>query len=108
MSNLNSTFAALSDATRFAIVNQLLVNGEKSAGSLQSMVDISGPAVSRHLKILRNAGVVEQRVDAQRRMYRVRPQAILAIHNWTISHQEFWQSSLDRLEQALMKEKEIE
>ncbi|PIB22902.1 transcriptional regulator [Amylibacter kogurei] len=106
MSKLNSTFAALSDPTRFAIVNQLLENGEKSAGSLKGIVAISGPAISRHLKILRNAGVVEQRIDAQRRMYRVRPQAIMAIHNWTISHQEFWQSSLARLEQVLIAEKE--
>ncbi|WP_189641175.1 ArsR/SmtB family transcription factor [Paramylibacter ulvae] len=106
MPSLNKTFAALSDPTRFAIVNQLLVDGETSAGSLQQVADMSGPAISRHLKILRNAGVVEQRIDAQRRMYRVRPQAIMAVHNWTISHQEFWQSSVDRLEQVLLAEKE--
>ena len=104
MSNLSSTFAALGDATRFAIVERLLSEGELSAGNLQDEVTISPPAISRHLKVLRNAGVIQQRIDKQRRMYSVRPEAVQSIGAWTMSHREFWQKSLDRLEVALMQE----
>ena len=62
MQDLSSTFAALGDATRFAIVERLLREGELSAGQLQDEVSISPPAVSRHLKVLRQAGIVNQRV----------------------------------------------
>ena len=101
---LANTFAALGDATRFAIVERLLNEGELSAGSLQSGMSISPPAVSRHLKVLRRAGVIEQRVDRQRRIYSVRPEAVQAIGAWTMSHREFWKTSLDRLERILNQE----
>ena len=104
MSNLSSTFAALGDATRFAIVERLLQQGELPAGELQSVGQISAPAISRHLKVLRKAGVVEQRIDAQRRLYSVRPEAVQAIGAWSMSYREFWQKSLDRLEAALLQE----
>jgi len=104
MSHLPTTFAALGDATRFAIVERLLKEGELSAGGLQDGTEISPPAISRHLKVLRKAGIIEQRIDKQRRMYSVRPQAVEAISAWTMSHREFWQRSLERLEQALMTE----
>ena len=104
MSNLSSTFAALGDATRFAIVERLLQQGELAAGDLLDVGDISAPAISRHLKVLRKAGVVEQRVDAQRRLYSVRPEAVQAIGAWSMSYREFWQKSLDRLEMALLQE----
>ncbi len=104
MSNLPATFAALGDATRFAIVERLLKEGELSAGGLQEGAEISPPAISRHLKVLRTVGIIEQRIDKQRRMYSVRPEAVEAISAWTISHREFWQRSLDRLEQALLQE----
>ena len=61
MSNLIQTFAALGDETRFAIVERLLKEGELSAGELQEGTEISAPAVSRHLKVLRSAGIVAQR-----------------------------------------------
>ena len=105
MDNLYTTFAALGDATRFAIVDRLLNEGELSAGALQDSASISAPAISRHLKVLRDAGVIRQQVDAQRRLYSVRPEAVQAINNWTMNHREFWENSLARLEQALMKEK---
>lgn len=104
MQALPATFAALGDPTRFAIVERLLVEGELSAGEINEGVAISPPAVSRHLKVLREAGVIEQRVDAQRRIYAVRPEAVRTISAWTMSHREFWQASLDRLEAALVKE----
>lgn len=102
MPTLPTTFAALGDATRFAIVERLLAEGEQSAGELQQVAAISPPAISRHLKILRNAGVIHQRVDKQRRIYAVRPEAVTEINAWTMHYQEFWQTSLDRLETALL------
>lgn len=104
MPGLHSTFSALGDATRFAIVERLLKEGELSAGHLQQGLKVSPPAVSRHLKVLHQAGVIERRIDKQRRLYSIRPKALQAISDWTISHQEFWQASLDRLEIALTKE----
>jgi len=104
MSSLPATFAALGDSTRFAIVERLLNEGELSAGALLEGVTISPPAVSRHLKVLREAGVIAQRIDRQRRLYSVRPEAVEAISAWTISHREFWEASLKRLEAALMEE----
>ena len=104
MNDLSIIFAALGDATRFAIVERLLREGELSAGQLQDEVSISPPAVSRHLKVLRNAGIIHQRIDKQRRMYSARPEAVQTICAWTMSHREFWQSSLDRLEKLLARE----
>ena len=101
---LHDTFAALGDATRFAIVEKLLAEGELPAGKLQEVGTLSPPAISRHLKVLREAGIIEQRVDKQHRMYSVRPQAVRSIGRWAMSYQEFWTKSLDRLEAALMKE----
>ena len=101
---IHDTFAALGDATRFAIVEKLLKEGELSAGNLQDVGTISPPAISRHLKVLREAGIIEQRIDKQRRMYSVRPQAVQAIGEWAMTYREFWQTSLERLEAALLRE----
>ena len=104
MTQLIQTFAALSDPTRFAIVERLLAEGEKSAGELQSVADISAPAISRHLKVLRAAGVIHQRTAAQKRMYRASPEALQGISSWTMSHRTFWEASMNRLHAALLKE----
>lgn len=101
MNNLPDTFSALGDETRFAIVERLLKEGELSAGELQLVAEISAPAISRHLKVLRKAGVINQRVDKQRRLYSVEREAVLAINAWIEYHRKFWHSSLDRLEKAL-------
>ncbi len=104
MSFLPGIFSSLSDPTRFAIVERLLKEGELNAGALQDGFDISAPAISRHLNVLTKAGVLNRRTAGQQRLYSVRPQSIEAICAWTISHREFWQGSLDRLEHALLKE----
>ena len=104
MAQLSETFSALGDPTRFAIVERLLAEGELSAGRLREGTGISAPAISRHLRVLRSAGLLRQRVDRQRRMYSVRPQAVQRISAWTMSHRDYWQSSLDRLERALQQE----
>jgi DNA-binding transcriptional ArsR family regulator len=103
---LHQTFSALGDATRFAIVERLLTEGELSASTLQQGTGISAPAISRHLKVLRKSGIVRQRVDAQRRLYSVQPEAVQAIHGWTMDHRKFWEASLDRLQSALQAERD--
>lgn len=104
MSYLPTTFAALGDSTRFAIVERLMERGELAAGELQSVGRLSAPAMSRHLKVLHEAGIVERRVDKQRRIYSVRPEAVQAIGAWTMSYRDFWQGSLDRLGAAMGRE----
>lgn len=103
-SNLPNTFAALGDATRFAIVERLLQDGEMPAGDLNDIGNLSAPAISRHLKVLHAAGIVGRRIDRQRRLYSVRPEAVQAIGAWTMSYRDFWQGSLDRLDAALSQE----
>lgn len=104
MPALPDTFAALGDPTRFAIVERLLRDGELPAGTLHDIADLSAPAMSRHLKVLRTAGVVRQRVDKQRRLYSIDPAAIQAINDWALSYPEFWSKSFDRLDAALRKD----
>lgn len=104
MSNLPVVFAALSDPTRFAIVQRLLTEGELPAGTIAGAVPISAPAVSRHLQVLTRSGLVRRRINRQQRLYSVVPEAIEQISAWTMSHKDFWESSLRRLERALMQE----
>ena len=104
MDQLSAVFSALGDPTRFAIVDRLLREGELSAGEISASATISPPAFSRHFKLLREAGLVRQRTDRQRRLYSVRPEAVRQISEWTLSHRDFWEASLDRLESALEQE----
>ena len=106
MTNLVETFAALADRTRLNIVERLLAEGELSAGDLTEGTGISAPAVSRHLKVLREAGVLRRRTDGTRRLYTVSPDSMNAITEWTGSHHAFWQASLDRLDAALTLDEE--
>ena len=102
---LSDTFAALGNETRLAIVERLLRDGEVAAGDLVAGGDLSAPAMSHHFKVLRDAGIVSQRVDAQRRLYSVRPDAVRAIGQWSLTYREFWEQSLDRLGRVIAKEK---
>lgn len=106
MPALPATFAALGDTTRFAIVERLLKEGELSAGALQDVADISAPAISRHFKVLRNAGIITQRIDKQRRMYSIRPEMVREINSWSMGYVDFWDKSFDRLAGALMNSEE--
>ena len=102
MTKLVRSFAALGDATRMAIVERLLDKGALSAGELLDVAQVSPPAISRHLKVLREAGVITQKIDQQRRIYAVRQGAVEEINAWTMSRKEFWGKSLDRLMVALL------
>lgn len=94
MSKLSNSFAALGNTTRFAIVERLLKEGELAAGELRDIEDISPPALSRHFKVLQEAGIISQRIDKQRRMYSVRPEAVKAISEWSMSYRQFWMVAL--------------
>jgi DNA-binding transcriptional ArsR family regulator len=93
-------FVALADPTRRQIVESLAA-GECSFGSLAEQFEMSRPAVSQHLKVLREAGIVAARVDAQRRIYRLEADGLGDIDEWLARVRGFWSSRLDRLEQAL-------
>ncbi|MBO9399415.1 metalloregulator ArsR/SmtB family transcription factor [Shimia sp. R9_3] len=105
MTCLATTFAALSDETRLAMMERLMAVGELPAGDLVADASISGPAVSRHLKVLRNAGLVTQRAEGTKRLYSVRPEALQAVAGWTMDHKAFWQSGLERLDALLAEDK---
>ena len=106
MSALTHVFSALADETRLGLVERLMREGELPAGDLVSDANISGPAISRHLKVLRAAGVIQQRADGTRRLYAVCPEALQAISSWTIDHRAFWEAGLDRLEAMLALEED--
>jgi len=93
-------FAALSDPTRRHIV-ELLADGERSAGELARRFTLTQPAVSQHLRTLRNAGLVRVRRDAQRRMYSIDGRGLAQINEWLSRYRTFWNTRLDALERAL-------
>ena len=101
--NLPTVFGALADPTRLAIVERLLREGERSAGELAKPFAISKPAISKHLKVLENAGLIERRIERQWRVCRVRPEAIRAVDAWMERYRAFWSVSLDRLDDLLTK-----
>ncbi len=101
---LSAAFAALGDPTRLGLVERLLAEGERTAGELCQGVGISAPAVSRHLKVLREAGLVRRRIDGQRRIYAADPGTLGIIGHWALAHRCFWETGLDRLDAALRRE----
>jgi DNA-binding transcriptional ArsR family regulator len=95
-------FTALSDPTRRQIL-ELLSRGERAAGEIAASFDVSAPAISQHLKVLREAKLVRVRVDAQRRIYTVDPAGFAAIDAWLERMRRFWGASLDALERELAR-----
>jgi DNA-binding transcriptional ArsR family regulator len=94
------TFTALADPTRRRII-ETLAAGETSFGELADKFDMSRPAVSQHLKVLRDAGIVTARADAQRRIYKLHDDSLDEIEAWLGKVRKFWNQRLDRLEQLL-------
>jgi DNA-binding transcriptional ArsR family regulator len=94
------SFAVLAETTRREILN-LLRDGERPVGELVNQLHLSQPAVSKHLRILRDAGLVEVRPDAQRRLYRLRLEPLAEIDAWLAPYRRMWTRSLDKLEQHL-------
>ena len=100
------TFAALADPTRRRIV-ELLGSGEQAAGALGEGFKLSPPAVSQHLKVLREAGLVRVRIDGQRRIYSLDPDGMAEMEAWFARVRGFWGGRLDALERELSKGDEL-
>lgn len=90
-------FSALADGTRRHIV-ELLAQRERTAGELAEEFSSTRPAVSHHLKVLRQAGLVRRRVDAQRRVYSLDPEGLDDLDLWVSTQRQFWNRQLDRLD----------
>lgn len=99
--DVTAIFGALSDPTRLAIVERLLKEGERSAGEIAEPFTISKPAISKHLRVLEESGLIERRVDRQWRVCRIRPEAIRIVGDWVETYRSFWEGSFDRLEKLL-------
>ncbi len=93
-------FDTLADPSRRRILG-LLLEGERSAGEIVEALQLNQPAVSKHLKVLREAGFAEVRVDAQRRLYRLRPEPLAEIDAWLEPFRRYWAKKLDHLERYL-------
>ena len=94
------TFVALADPTRRSIIESLAA-GERSFGELAEQFEMSRPAVSQHLKVLRDVGIVSARADAQRRIYRLSDEGLEEIDAWLAKVRAYWAPRLDRLETIL-------
>lgn len=97
---MQSTFAILAEPHRRAILT-LLADGERSVGDLESALKLSQPSVSKHLRVLRDAGFVEATIDAQRRVYRLRPEPLQRVDAWMAPFRRYWSAHLDALERHL-------
>lgn len=95
-----TAFEILAEPNRRRIL-ELLRTEERPVGELVESLALSQPAVSKHLRVLRQAGMVEVRGDAQRRLYRVRPEPLRAIDEWLAPYRVMWAKSLDKLEKHL-------
>jgi DNA-binding transcriptional ArsR family regulator len=97
---MTEVFEALAEPNRRRILDFLLER-ERPVNDLVSLLRVSQPAVSKHLRVLRDAGLVEARTDAQRRLYRVRPGPLRELDDWLAPYRTMWASRLDALESHL-------
>src|SRR5713101_8525240 len=102
MSIVESSFAIVAEPNRRAILS-LLLSSERSVGEIERKLRLSQPSVSKHLRVLREAGFVESRIEAQRRLYRLRPEPLMELDAWLVPFRRFWSRHVDALEQHLKK-----
>ncbi len=95
-----NTFQALADPTRRKILD-LLREKPRLVGDLVDLLDISQPGVSKQLKVLREVGLVQVRVDAQRRWYELRPDPLIEVDTWLGAYRQLWDARFDRLDSYL-------
>jgi DNA-binding transcriptional ArsR family regulator len=98
-----NVYEALAEPHRRHII-ELVGDGERTAGDIVDALAISQPGVSKHLRILREAGLVSVRKDAQRRLYRLEPEKLAEIDAWLAPYRKFWSGKLDALVDHLMRE----
>jgi DNA-binding transcriptional ArsR family regulator len=97
---MESAFEIIAEPNRRAILS-LLVSSEQSVGQIERHLRMSQPTVSKHLRVLRDAGFVESTVDAQRRLYRLKPEPFQELDSWLNQFRRFWSSHVDALERYL-------
>jgi DNA-binding transcriptional ArsR family regulator len=97
---VESVFEIIAEPNRRAILS-LLVSSQQSVGGIERRLRMSQPAVSKHLRVLREAGFVESTVDAQRRLYRLKPEPLQELDAWLARFRRFWSAHLDALERHL-------
>ena len=97
---MQSVFDIIAEPNRRAILG-LLVSAEQSVGEIERQLRIPQPAVSKHLRVLRDAGLVESTVDAQRRLYRLKPEPLEELEAWLAPFRRFWSAHIDALERHL-------
>ena len=98
-------FTVLADPTRRQIIESLCM-GERAFGEIAEQFEMSRPAVSQHLKVLRDADIVRVRADAQRRIYSLSDEGLVEVDEWLQKVRRYWLGRLDKLEQALRDEEE--
>ena len=99
---MESAFSIVSEPNRRAILNMLL-SSDRSVGEIERELRLSQPSVSKHLRVLRDAGFVESRTEAQRRLYRLRPEPLMELDEWRAPFRRFWSKHVDALEKHLDK-----
>jgi DNA-binding transcriptional ArsR family regulator len=103
---VESVFEIIAEPNRRAILS-LLVSSQQSVGEIERQLRMPQPAVSKHLRVLREAGFVESRVDAQRRLYRLKPEPLQEVDAWLAPFRRFWSAHLDALERHLERMESI-
>ncbi len=102
MDQLSTVFSALADPTRRAIIARLC-EGDATVGELAQPFDISAPAISRHIKVLEQADLIERTTEAQWRRCRLKEEGLEAASDWLEEQREFWLASFERLNKLLMQ-----
>ena len=97
---MESVFEIIAEPNRRAILS-LLVSSQQSVGEIERQLRMSQPTVSKHLRVLREAGFVESTVDAQRRLYRLKPEPFQQVDAWLAQFRRFWSAHIDALERHL-------
>jgi DNA-binding transcriptional ArsR family regulator len=97
---VESVFEIIAEPNRRAILS-LLVSSQQSVGEIERQLRMPQPSVSKHLRVLREAGFVESTVDAQRRLYRLKPEPLQEVETWLAPFRRFWSAHVDALERHL-------
>jgi DNA-binding transcriptional ArsR family regulator len=97
---MESAFEIIAEPNRRAILS-LLISSEQSVGDIERRLQMPQPTVSKHLRVLRDAGFVEATVDAQRRLYRLKPEPLQELDAWLAPFRRFWSAHVDALERHL-------
>lgn len=100
---LDLTFQALSDSTRRSMIHALAHGETRSAGELGHQFPSAQPTISRHLKVLEEAGIVERKVEGRVHLFRLRRKALEQASRWIARHQAFWEGAVDQLDRLLVE-----